>query len=229
MLECTFVSRVVGAPPSMHCNEAPSSMHPLSERAARWRGPFTVNWPWQSLIESRFLSQLPSLPPRPQESLPLLLLLHLSFTSSDWHVQSMCLLFPAWEVSVPFVSPLSILFISSLSFSLRLTTFSPTTGWRYLSRSAESCLHPFSFTRCIPVFPVFLCILRRMKMSVAHDCFLSHFFGLWFWHHMCFFLCSSKGKPLILSLKEQTIHFEFLSITNMYPVLPFKHEGTCRV
>ena len=201
------------APPSMQCNEAPSSMHPLSERAARWRGPFTVNWPWQSLIESRFLSQLPSLPPRPQEFLPPPPLLHLSFTSSDWHVQSMCFLFPAWEVSVPpfllcpsCLSPLS----AFLSHSL------PS-----LPQQDEDICHallnpvyvPFSFAPCIPLFPVclsvFLSVLRRMKTSVAHDCFLSHFFSLWFWHHALFY-AQTKGMFLILSLKEQMIRFWFL-------------------
>lgn len=86
----------------------------------------------------------PTHPPPPL----LLLLLHLSFTSADWHVRSMCFLFLLWEVFLSLFSCLSrsILFISSLGFSLPLSLFSfflsSTTGWRYLIRSKDSCLCP---------------------------------------------------------------------------------------
>lgn len=158
------------APPSMQFIEAPSSQHPLCERASRWRGPFTANWPWQSLIETHFLSPFPSLLPRRQESSPPLLLLPPSFTASDWHGQSMCFLFPPWEVSVTLsLIPLSIVFVSA-SFSLSLTTF-----------CSKNRMKTFVVLCWAPLSPVclFLSIITKMKTSVVQllplTCFHPYF------------------------------------------------------
>lgn len=99
-----------------------------------------------------FLLLFPSLPPRQQDFLaPLLPLLQISFTSTDWHIRSMRFLFFKEEFqSHVSLAPLSILFISFLSFSLAGSpshyslSFFLTTGWRHLLRSTDSCLHPLS-------------------------------------------------------------------------------------
>lgn len=120
----------------------------VKKKTARWRGLFIANWPWQALVESRFLLLFPFLPPRQQEFLlPLLPLLHLSFTSVDWHVQSNVLFVAGRGVSLCFTcfSVHLVYLFSQLFFPLPLplSTPSPTTGWRYLLWSTDSCLHPF--------------------------------------------------------------------------------------
>lgn len=184
----------------MQCNEAPSSMHPLIERAARWRGPFIANWPWQSLIESRFLPLHPSLQPRRQKFLPplSLQLLHLSFISSDWHVQSMCFLFPAWEVSVTlfhlFLCPSCL---SPLSAFLSLSLLS-------LPQQDEDICH----APLIPVCVLFLSLrvpLCFLSVSLSfppstegwrrlsHTTAFSLTFQSLIWHYMyCFMFKQSK-------------------------------------
>lgn len=82
-----------------------------------------------------------------------------------------------------------------------LLSFSSTTGWRYLSRSADSRLRPL-FTTFIPLFPVclsiFLSLIRRMKTSVAHDCFLSHFAVFNLTSHVLFCVQNKGNFPEFL-------------------------------
>lgn len=152
------------APPSMQFIEAPSSQHPLCERASRWRGPFTANWPWQSLIETHFLSPFPSLLPRRQESSPpsFSSLLH-SQPQTDTANQCAFCSRPEKFLSLfrSFLCPSCLsppAFLSSWPLSV------PKTGWRHLPCSAEPL--------CLPFVSSFL--LSQRWRHLLCNCFLSH-------------------------------------------------------
>lgn len=178
----------------MQCSEAPGSMHPLSERAARWRSPFTANWPWQGLIESGFLLSLPP-PCCPDGRGPLLLLrppllscslphsiFHSPLLTDTSHQCAYCswlkkLFSPVRSLPCPScLSPVSAFLRLSL-LSLFVTPSSAPTGWRYLTRCSDSRLHPLPLSLhaslCfLYVSSVLQSVFWRIETSAAHDRFL---------------------------------------------------------